>query len=75
MGGPQNCSELCEQTNKRTPWPLVRKGIIPTMGPPLVNEILVPTFVDRGVSRGQRGGSPTVVNLSFLHWSRYFSSK
>jgi hypothetical protein len=27
---------------------------------------LVPTFVDRGVSRGQRGGSPTVVNLSFL---------
>jgi hypothetical protein len=27
---------------------------------------LVQTFVDRGVSRGQRGGSPTVVNLSFL---------
>jgi hypothetical protein len=27
---------------------------------------LVPTFVDRGVSRGQRSGSPTVVNLSFL---------
>jgi hypothetical protein len=26
----------------------------------------VPTFVDRGVSRGQRGGSPTVVNISFL---------
>jgi hypothetical protein len=26
----------------------------------------VSTFVDRGVSRGQRGGSPTVVNLSFL---------
>jgi hypothetical protein len=24
------------------------------------------TFVDRGVSRGQRGGSLTVVNLSFL---------
>jgi hypothetical protein len=23
----------------------------------------VPTFVDRGVSRGQRGGSPTVVNI------------
>jgi hypothetical protein len=37
--------------------------------------ILVPTFVDRGVSRGLHGGSPTVVNLSFLdrlhnqHWS------
>jgi hypothetical protein len=27
---------------------------------------LVPTFVDRGVSRGQHGGSPTVVHLSFL---------
>jgi hypothetical protein len=36
---------------------------------------LVPTFVDRGVSRGQRGGSPTVVNLSFLERSRYFSFK
>jgi hypothetical protein len=33
---------------------------------------LVQTFVDRGVSRGQRGGSPTVVNLSFLDRSRYF---
>jgi hypothetical protein len=36
---------------------------------------LVPTFGDRGVSRGQRGGSPTVVNLSFLDRSRYFSFK
>jgi hypothetical protein len=27
---------------------------------------LVPTFVDREVSRGQRNWSPTVVNLSFL---------
>jgi hypothetical protein len=27
---------------------------------------LVPTFADKGVSRGQRGGSPTAVNLSFL---------
>jgi hypothetical protein len=36
---------------------------------------LVPTFVDRGVSRGQRGGSPTAVNLSFLDRSRYFYFK
>jgi hypothetical protein len=36
---------------------------------------LVSTFVDRGVSRGQRGGSPTVGNLSFLDRSRYFSFK
>jgi hypothetical protein len=27
---------------------------------------LVPTFVDRGLSRGQRSGSPTIVNLSFI---------
>jgi hypothetical protein len=37
--------------------------------------LLVPTLPDRGVSRGQRSGSPTVVNLSFLDRSRYFSFK
>jgi hypothetical protein len=36
---------------------------------------LMPTFVDGWVSRGQRGGSPTVVNLSFLDRNRYFSFK
>jgi hypothetical protein len=36
---------------------------------------LMPTFVDRRVSRGQRGGSRTVVNLKFLDRSRYFSIK
>jgi hypothetical protein len=36
---------------------------------------LVPTSVDRGVSRGQRGGYLTVANLSFLDRSRYFSFK
>jgi hypothetical protein len=34
---------------------------------------LVPTFADRGLSRGQRSGFPTVVNLSFLDRDRYFS--
>jgi hypothetical protein len=34
--------------------------------------ILVPTFVDRGVSCGQRAGTPTAVSLSFLDRSRYF---
>jgi hypothetical protein len=34
--------------------------------------IFVPKFVDRAVSRGQRGETPTAVNLSFLDWSRYF---
>jgi hypothetical protein len=33
---------------------------------------LVPSFVDRGVSRGRRSGSPTVVNLSFLDQSSSF---
>jgi hypothetical protein len=37
--------------------------------------ILLPTFVDRRVSRDQRDGSPTVVKLSFLDRSRYFSFK
>jgi hypothetical protein len=55
---------------KQTPWPLVRERTIPTERQPLVDEILVSTFVDRGVSRGQRGGSPTVVNLSFLDRNR-----
>jgi hypothetical protein len=36
---------------------------------------LVSTFVDRGVSRGQGCGFTTVVNLSFLDRSRYFSFK
>jgi hypothetical protein len=34
--------------------------------------ILVPTFADRGVCRGQCGGSPTAVNLSFLPSSLSF---
>jgi hypothetical protein len=33
---------------------------------------LVPTFVDRCVSHGQRGGTPEAVNLSFLDLSRYY---
>jgi hypothetical protein len=36
---------------------------------------LVPTFADRVVSCGQRGGSPKVVNLSFLDRNPYFSFK
>jgi hypothetical protein len=33
---------------------------------------LMPTFVDRGMSRGQRDWSPTVINLIFLDRIRYF---
>jgi hypothetical protein len=35
---------------------------------------LVPPFADRVVSRGHRGGSHTVINLSFLDLSPLFSS-
>jgi hypothetical protein len=38
----------------------------------ICRRILVLIFADRGVSRGQRGGTPTAVNLSFLDRSRYF---
>jgi hypothetical protein len=34
-----------------------------------------PTVADRGVWRGQRGGTPPVLNLSFIDWSYYFSFK
>jgi hypothetical protein len=36
---------------------------------------LMPTFADRGLSRGLCSGSPTVVNLSFVDQSRYLSFK
>jgi hypothetical protein len=38
-------------------------------------KILVSTFVDRGVSRGQRGRASTAFNLSFLDLSHCFSFK
>jgi hypothetical protein len=46
-----------QRLREDAPWPLVRERTIPTERPPL-DEILVLTFVDRGVLRGQRGGSP-----------------
>jgi hypothetical protein len=45
-------------SSKQTPWLLVRKRTIPTERPPPVGA----KFVDRGVSHGQRGGKPAVVN-------------
>jgi hypothetical protein len=63
-----------EQTNKQTPWPIVRNELY-RLTTATWRRNLVPTFVDKGVSRGQRGGSLTVVNLSFVDRSRYFSFK
>jgi hypothetical protein len=44
-------------TKKLTPGLLVRKRTIPTDRSPLVGKFLMPTFADRGLSRGQRDGS------------------
>jgi hypothetical protein len=66
----KRCRQLYAQT---TPWPLVRKRTIATGGTATCRQNLLPTFVDRGVSLGQCGGSPAVVNLSFLDRSSYFS--
>jgi hypothetical protein len=63
-----------KQTNKQTSWPLGRKRTIPTERPLLVDKFSI-NFWDRGVSRGQRGGSPTAFNLSFIDRSRYFYFK
>jgi hypothetical protein len=38
----------------------------------ICRQSLLPTFADRGVSRGQRGGTHTAVNLRFLDQSRCF---
>jgi hypothetical protein len=43
---------------------LVCEHTLPTEGAPLVR--IVPTFADRGVSRGQRGRSPAAVISVFL---------
>jgi hypothetical protein len=45
-----------QQKKKKTPWPESASELYCRM---LVN--LVPTFVDRGVSRSQRFGSPKAV--------------
>jgi hypothetical protein len=55
-----------------TPWLSVHKRTI-TTGTATGPQILVPTFVDRGVSHGQLGRTPTAVNLSFLYWTIHFT--
>jgi hypothetical protein len=51
---------------KQIPWLLVGKRTIQIERPLLVGKILVPTFADREVSRGERGGSPQPL-LSVLY--------
>jgi hypothetical protein len=64
--------EECTETNSVAPSPQANYTDWATA---TCRRNLVPTFVDRGVSRGERGGSPTVVILSFLDRSRSFSFK
>jgi hypothetical protein len=65
--------EPIKMHSTKIPWLSGHKQTIPTEQPQLVCEFVVPTFADRRVTRGQCGRSPTVVNLSFLDRSRYFS--
>jgi hypothetical protein len=51
---------------------LVRERTIPTERPPLVGEVLVLTFADRGCRVVSATDSHVVVNLGFLDRSRYF---
>jgi hypothetical protein len=43
-----------------TPWPESARELY-CLGDSCLSAKLVPTFADRGVSRSQRGGSPTAV--------------
>ena len=53
---------------------LVRERTIPTERPPRLAK-LVPTFADRGVSRGQRNGSPRPLISVFWTGAATFSFK
>jgi hypothetical protein len=48
------------KVNKKTPWPESASELHRPSDRSLSAK-LVPTFADRGVSRSQRGGSPTAV--------------
>jgi hypothetical protein len=58
------------QNNKQTPWPWSASELYRQSNHHL-SEMLVPTFADRGASRGQRGGSLRS-NLGFVDGSCYF---
>ena len=66
---------IVQQMHKqKTPWPLSASELYRESSRRRSAK-LVPTFADRGVSRGRRNGSPTAVNLCFLDRSRYFLFK
>jgi hypothetical protein len=62
----------CKQ-KEQIPWAFSPQAIYTDWTTETGRRNLVPTFVNRGMSRGQSGGSHTAVNLSFICRSRYFS--
>jgi hypothetical protein len=54
---------------ERTTWPLVRERTTPTEQRHRSANFIT-TIMDRGVLCSQRGGTPTVVNISFIDRSR-----
>jgi hypothetical protein len=65
-----------EQTNKQTyTTALSERANYTDWSTATCRRNLVPSFADRGVSRGQRGGFSAFDNLSFLNRSRYVSFK
>jgi hypothetical protein len=54
------CNQIYKQTNKQTLWPESARELY-RPSDSCLSAKLVPTFVDREVSRCQRGGSPTAV--------------
>ena len=70
-------SKSQKNKNKKNSMALVRECTIPTERQSGRRRLakLAPTFADRGVSRGQRNGSPRPFNLCFLDRSRYFLFK
>jgi hypothetical protein len=53
-------------------WPFSPQGTYTDWSTATCRRFLVSAFADRGALRGQRCGSPTAFNLSFLDRSRYF---
>jgi hypothetical protein len=65
---------LQDAKSKQTPWPESASELY-ELSDSHLSAKLVQTFVDGGVSRSQRGGSPTAVISVFLDRSRYFFSQ
>ena len=66
-----NLNKGYRQYRQYTPWPQSARELYRQSGRRRLAK-LVPTFADRGVSRGQRNESPQPLISVFQTWSRYF---